>query len=178
MSNPLITRLGSNQFWYRHWYSANNYSNCLRQDSLIEKLLILYLNHGLTLTSSPFVHEHWYGRPYTKTRLSNATDYSKFFRRFFYSNTVVGVEHSYLLRNRTGEYFPMKVWLFRYVGWFVISVQWFKPVKGKRRRVDSKRSISQISAATKRTNSPSHLRRLSLISSYVQNPLGRKNYNF
>jgi len=168
MSNPLITRLGVNQFWHKHWYAKKNYANTLQQDKLIEKLVGLYLNYGLTTTSSPFIHEFWYRSAYRRLRVTGATDYSKFFRRFFYSNDVVGVEHSYLLRNRTGEYFPMKVWVFRYVGWFVMSIQWFKPLKGRNASKRVRREASQVSSATRRTKFPKKLKRFSIAAAYVK----------
>jgi hypothetical protein len=133
MSNPVITRLGINQFWYRHWYSDKLFSENLQQDTSFTTFVKFYLDHGLTHTSYPFIHEYWYKPTVKKLRTSQAISNMRFYRRFFYSNDVVDIEHSFLLRNHSGEYFPMRMWIFRYLNWIILSVQWFKPIKSKKR---------------------------------------------
>ena len=59
----------------------------------------------------------------------------RFFRRFFYSNDIVGIEHSYLLRNHSGEYFSFRLWVMKFLGWVVFSLQWFKPIKKRSKRL-------------------------------------------
>ena len=56
---------------------------------------------------------------------------SRFFRRYFYTNDTLSIEHSYLIRNKTPEFFPMRTWIMKYAGWVIFSVQWFKPLKIK-----------------------------------------------
>ena len=109
ISSPVITRLGVNQFWYKHWYSDTMHADYLKQDKFLTKLIRLYLNYGLTYKSNLFIHEYWYKPNYKRLRTENTLDYSKCFRRFFYTNDTLGIEHSYLLRNKTPEYFPMKL---------------------------------------------------------------------
>jgi len=131
MGNPLITRLGINQFWYKSWYSDKFFSANLHQDNLFEVLLKLYLNYGLTFSTNPFWNDYWYNKStskgFTPTHIKNIN----FFRRFFYTNDVLNIEHSYLLRNRTGEYFPLRLWLLKHNNWVILSVKWFKPQKTK-----------------------------------------------
>jgi hypothetical protein len=104
MGYPVVTRIGINQFWYHHWYSDVNYSSNLKQDNLFDKLVYMYLRYGLTLQNNPFFHEYWYRKTNKplRTKLLNSKN-NKFFRRFFYENTTLSIEHSFFLRNETGE---------------------------------------------------------------------------
>ena len=145
MGNPVITRLGVQQFWHTHWYSDSNISSNLQQDRLFENLLNLYLKYGLTLPSNLFVHEYWYGnveRLKTLRQSYNQSKHNTFYRRYYYLNNVVGIEHNFLLRNATPEYFPLKLWLFKYNNWVILNVTWFKPMKGKIRNNGSASSAS------------------------------------
>ena len=58
MGNPVITRLGINQFWYKHWYSDTTTSQNIKQDDSFEKLINIYLNYGLSFNTNPFIHEY------------------------------------------------------------------------------------------------------------------------
>lgn len=131
MSNPTINRLGINQFWYKHWYSDTFYRSQLHQDFVSEKLLKFTLNAGTTYQSNPFVHEYWYKPSFKKQRLNVKSNNSKYFRRFYYSHSMLGIEHSYLIRNVNIETFPMRIWIFRFSNWLIFSFQMFKPLKGK-----------------------------------------------
>ena len=134
MGNPTITRLGIQQFWYRHWYTDKHVSSNLQQDKLFENLLQIYLTYGLNIKENLFIHEYWYGQnKYIKKLRLNYINQTKniFYRRYFYSNTIVGVEHNFLLRNQSPEFFPFKLWLFKYNNWIILNVIWFKPMKGK-----------------------------------------------
>lgn len=134
MGNPSITRLGVQQFWYNHWYSDKFFSKNLQQDKLFENLIHLYLTYGLNLKENIFLHEYWYN--HNKTIKSKRLNYSYstnkiFYRRYFYSNKIVGIEHNFLLRNNSSEFFPLKLWLFKYNNWIICNLNWFKPIKGK-----------------------------------------------
>ena len=142
MGNPIITRLGINQFWYKNWYSDKLFSTNLHQDKSFEFLLKLYLDYGLTFSSNSFIHEYWYRPSYKKFRTLNHTQNMNSYRRFFYTNDSLEIDHSYLLRNKTGEYFPMRNWFFRYLNWIVLTVQWFKPVKKKISKNNLLRSLN------------------------------------
>ena len=89
MGNPVITRLGVNQFWYKHWYSDHKYNQLVKEDILITQFTKFYLNHGIIRDSNPFVHEYWYRKPYKKIRSEDQMYKNlKAFRRYFYTNTV------------------------------------------------------------------------------------------
>ena len=109
MGNPVVTRLGINQFWYKNWFTDNKYSQFVKEDSLINLFIPLYLNHGVTFKTNPFVHEYWYKKSYKSLRSTNHEKTNlQSFRRYFYTNDRLGIEHSYFIRHRTGEYFPMR----------------------------------------------------------------------
>ena len=130
-TNPIVTRTGVNQFWYNHWYSANNYSSILSQDKLITMFINFYIKYGASFARSPFFHSYWYKKKAGLVNYNHALNRLQFFRRQYYSNTVLNIEHSYLVRYTTGEYFPLRLWLLRYNSWLVISLSWYKPSKGK-----------------------------------------------
>jgi len=164
MGNPVSTRLGINQFWYKHWYSDSSKSLELKQDDSLEKLITFYLQYGLTFQTNPLIHEYWY-RKNMKTVRINLQDKnnSRFFRRFFYTNDTLGIEHSYLIRNKTPEYFPMRTWVFKYAGWVIFSVQWFKPLKFKSKSNLIARTSSYVGAVAKPTPGKAQSRRIKLL---------------
>ena len=163
MTHPVVTRLGIKQFWHNHWYTDTTRAATLQQDKTLKLLINIYLNYGLTTQSSPFIHEYWYKPSYIRLRLQEATDYNKSFRRFYYTNDTLGIEHSYLIRNKTPEYFPLKVWLFRYQNWFIVSVKWFKPLKTKKKRYQGL-GPSYITGTTRTFRQNPLTRRLKLLS--------------
>ena len=156
MGNPVSTRLGVNQFWYKHWYSDSSAALELKQDEVLEKLVLFYLQYGLTFQTNPFVHEYFYRKNLKKVRVfSHKKNNTKFFRRFFYTNETLGIEHSYLIRNKTPEYFPMRTWVLKYAGWVIFSVQWFKPLKLKYKKRLGHRSSSYVGGVSR--SNPKHI---------------------
>ena len=147
MSSPVITRLGLNQFWYKYWYSDTFFSKLLNQDRLIETFVTWYLSYGLQFFRNPLISNYWYDVD-NKSVVSNFFSFNmRYLRRYFYSNDVVGVEHSYFLRNHSGEYFPFRLWLFRFCGWLILSVSWFKPRKKKLKQTfKNDKNYSQVSS--------------------------------
>ena len=82
----------------------------LKQDESFEKLISFYLEYGLNFNTSPLIHEYWYRKNIKHIRVYNhQKNNNRFFRRFFYTNDALGIEHSYLIRNKTAEYFPMRL---------------------------------------------------------------------
>lgn len=146
MGYPVITRLGINQFWYRHWFSKKNFQKNSQQDKLFLDLLKLYINYGLSFNNLIFFNSYFFKN--TKLNFaSNAAELNlKFFRRYFFSNEPLGIEHSYLLRYKTGEYFPIRLWLIRYSNWIMLFFTCFKPVKSK--QLLSSRKKKEIQALT------------------------------
>lgn len=128
LGNPVITRTGLNQFWYKYWYSDKNYTQTLHQNKFFELFIMLFLDYGLTFKYNTFSHPYWFN--IKQFRLLNYQNlFHLYFRRYYYTNEALTIEHSYLLRNKTGEYFPMRIWFFRFNTWLIITVQWFKPIK-------------------------------------------------
>ena len=63
MGYPVVTRLGINQFWYKHWYTDSVYKQYVQQDLIFERFIMLYVNYGTTFKNNVFVHEYWYSKP-------------------------------------------------------------------------------------------------------------------
>lgn len=183
MGNPIITRLGVQQFWYNHWYSDNNISLNLQQDKLFENLIQIYLMYGLNIKENLFIHEYWYGKnKYIKKLRLNYGNQTKntFYRRYYYTNTVVGIEHNFLLRNQSPEFFPFKLWLFKYNNWIIFNVVWFKPMKGKNKINILSDSASAANVLHKKTSLFFKTKRLKLLLLYFikYTNIKTKHYQF
>lgn len=164
MGNPVSTRLGVNQFWYKHWYTDKNLSLELKQDESLEKLIAFYLEYGLSFSSNPLLHEYWYRKNLKQLRVNaHQKNNHRFFRRFFYTNDALGIEHSYLIRNKTAEYFPMRLWVLKYSGWVIFSVQWFKPLKIKSKNKLSSGGSSYVGGIAKATPKAVQTKRIKLL---------------
>lgn len=177
MGNPVITRLGINQFWYKHWYSDTTTSLNIKQDDSFEQLINVYLNYGLSFNTNPFIHEYWYRKSAQKVRVSeHVKNNMRFFRRFFYTNDNLSIEHTYLIRNQSGEYFPMRTWVLKYGGWIIILIHWFKPIKTKRVQSRNSGLSSFVGAVSKPTIRTSAIKRLKLVTLNLL-LAGKKNFN-
>lgn len=56
-----------------------------------------------------------------------------FYKRHYYTHDILGIEHTFLIRHKTGEYFPLKTWYMSYNNWIILAMHWYKPNKKKRR---------------------------------------------
>ena len=179
MGHPVITRLGVNQFWYRHWYTDNSYSQNCHQDLMFEKFVMLYVDYGTNYNHNMFIHEYWYTKPSKQIRLAPLKTYMKHYRKFFYSNTTLGIEHSFLLRNHSGEYFPMRCWILKYNKWIIISLKFFKPLKVKYFNPYTERSKTSLSSAITDFNyNNDHTIRIKLFYSYLFKRLSNLNNEY
>ena len=88
-SNPIINRLGKNQFWKNHWY-ADTFNQNLHQDKVLKTLIKFYLKSGLSFKKSPFYSNYWYNFKLKKSLEFLNRQNSNFFRRFFYNNSFLG----------------------------------------------------------------------------------------
>lgn len=131
MGFPVITRLGINQFWYKHWCSKKNFFLNTKQDKLFFKLFKVYINYGITFPTSIFFHEYFFTRKYRHMRHKIVFKNWKHFRKIFFSCDSLEIEHSYFSRKKSGEFFPLRLWLFRYGSWIIIAFACFKPFKSK-----------------------------------------------
>ena len=130
MSNPIINRLGKTQFWYKYWFSKLTYASTLHQFKFLEFFIILFLTYGTTPNYNPFFRSYWINNQ-QKNTWNFFQSYPLYFRNFFYTNRILSIEHTFSLRIPTNEYFPMRIWLFKFQGWVILSVKWFKPWKMK-----------------------------------------------
>ena len=151
MGYPVITRLGLNQFWYKHWYSDKNKNENIQQDKIFTDLINLYLNYGLTYQNNIFFHEYFFSKSYKNQRLFNLKYNLKYFRHFSYFNEVVGIEHSFFIRNHLGEYFSMRKWHIKYNNWVIIIFNCFRPLKMKEKSLNNlkKKEVSAVASGFK-----------------------------
>ena len=158
MGYPVITRLGINQFWYRHWYSDTSYFFNSKQDVILIHFLKNYLNYGIAFRNNVFFHEYFFNKKEKNTRLMPKPSHTKFYRKRFFASNTLSVEHTHNVRIRTGEYFPMRIWLLRYSNWLIMCFNCFKPIKAKanKRRSIIKKEIHSISPDLR----PSHTKTL------------------
>ena len=167
MGYPVVTRLGINQFWYRHWYTDTFYKQNAHQELIFERFVMLYVNYGTTFKNNIFVHEYWYSKPSKVIRTLPLKSYMKHYRRFYYSNSTLGIEHSFLLRNHSGEYFPMRCWILKYNNWVILSLKFFKPLKVKQVGTFKNRKTSISSTTTELSYNLENNKRFSLFYSYM-----------
>lgn len=133
MGYPVLTRLGLSQFWYKHWYTDLQFQEFVLQDKLFSNFLKFYLNYGLDYKNNIFFNEYFFNKYYKNYKYKFKILNLKFFRKFYFSNTILGIEHSYLTRLKTGEYFPLRLWCIKYSSWIILSFHCFKPVKVRAR---------------------------------------------
>jgi hypothetical protein len=128
MGNPVITRLGITQIWYKKWYNNLNYAKTLKQVYTFERLIKFYFKYGIFYHNNLFNNNFWYKNLINS---KNNTPYSSilYFRKYYFSHRTLTIEHTYSIRNSTPEYFPLKLFIIKYNSWFIISMQWFKPFK-------------------------------------------------
>ena len=131
-ANPIVNRSGIVQPWNQH-YSVNN-SLKFRIKAIYAILTIFknYISYGNTFNQNIFASEFWYSKN-DNFRLVKHVNYVQYFKRFYYSNSILGIEHSFFIRNTTSEFFSFKPWIFFYNDWIVLVVCWFKPPKTKKK---------------------------------------------
>lgn len=177
MGYPVITRLGINQFWYKHWYSDVNFRSNYKQQKLFITLLEMYINYGLTFNNNINFNEYFFNSRQKFLRSQSFYTNMKYFRRFFFSNYTLGIEHSYFLRYKTGEYFPMRIWFIKYARWIILCFTCFKPIKKKPRNKNLiKKEIYALSPNLLYTNSKAQWIRFKLFFLFFKKNYYKKNY--
>jgi hypothetical protein len=129
MGNPIITRLGKTQLWYKKWYSNFKHTPLLKQVKTFEDLLYFFFQYGLTTQKNFFYNTFWYKTKCNITRNNQFSNYHLYFRKYFFSHKTLTIEHSYSIRLKTPEHFPLKLYTLRYNNWVLLSLHWFKPSK-------------------------------------------------
>jgi hypothetical protein len=142
MGNPVITRLGKTQIWYKNWHSDLHVSKTLHKLNSFEKVATSYFNYGIYYQNSLFYNTFWYkqnlsyfSKHYVKDALLKKNIY---YRKYFFSHKTLAIEHSYFIRIKTPEYFPLRLYIVSYNNWIILSIQWFKPFKGISKKINNK----------------------------------------
>ena len=167
MGYPVVTRLGVNQFWYRHWYTDTFYKQSLQQDSIFEQFVTLYVDHGTSFKTNTFIHEYWYSKPSKIIRTLPSKLYLKYYRRRYYRDEPDEIDSSYLVRHHSGEYFPMRCWILKYNNWVILSLKFFKPLKIKKAKISKKNYKISVSSATSDFNLNNNNERLNFLYNYT-----------
>lgn len=181
MGYPVVTRLGINQFWYKNWYSDTSYMLNFKQDLIFQDLLKLYIDYGLTFTNNIFFNNYFFMSSRKNVKKENFfLKNLKHYRRFFFSNEILGIEHSYFLRYKTGEYFPMRLWLMRYSNWIIIFFNCFKPIKKKPQKNNFvKKEVHAVSPDLAFKNNKHYLKRFTLMYLFLNKTIKKSiHYNF
>ena len=92
-----------------------------------------YFRYGNNFSFNIFVDKLWYKNISINQNTINIS-YNQFFKRFFYTNSTLGIEHSFLLRNTTAEFFDIRPWVLYYNNWLIIIICWFKPLKPRNKK--------------------------------------------
>lgn len=161
--------MGTNQFWYNHWYSDSMYNKNIHQDNNFKKLLKIYLKSGIAFTKNPLYSPYWYNKKIIHKEDWRVKQTLKFFRRYFYTHSFLGIEHSYYLRNMSLENFPMRIWVMRFNSWFLIFFQTFTPRKGSlsaQNQVYRRRPLSLTTVSS--VHNPRNLVRLKFLISLLR----------
>jgi len=173
MSNPTINRLGQTQIWYKNYYSDFSYSEFYKTITTFEKLLNIYFNYGLYLQNNLLFSNFWYKnyKPHVNKSNSFFQKYhtSLYFRKYYYTNKTLAIEHSYFLRLKTPEFFPLRLYIMSYNNWIIASIQWFKPSKNSSTIKSTKIGKNIINTIiTNNLPSTSQITRLKLISYLIK----------
>lgn len=167
MGNPTITRLGRTQIWYKKWYNDSSYKSTLKITYTFENLLNHYFNYGLHSHKNFFYNNYWYKNNLLKQKHSDlrVKNLDLYFRKYYYAHTTLTIEHSYFLRLKTPEFFPLRVYILRYSNWILASIQWFKPLKttNKLNSVHKNTSTTLITTKNKTLNTYTLKNRLKLV---------------
>jgi hypothetical protein len=131
MSNPGINRWGLNLFWYRFWYADKNNSSVITQDDLINKLVLIYIQHGLIYNQNVYLNKYWW--PMLRNIIQNFDESfnSKYFRTVEYKNRVIDEIRFYKLRTKVKNLYLSKIWILRYQNWLVVNCNSYQPFTKK-----------------------------------------------
>jgi hypothetical protein len=171
--------------WYKNYYSNSYFSSTYKKICNFENLLHIYFTYGLNYNSNIFLHNFWYKNLTKRTTLNYIEkNLSLYFRKYYYSHQTLTIEHSYFLRRKTPEFFPLKLYILRYNNWLVTSIQWFKPLKTKNIAHKTNKNLinkKQASILTRnKNNTTSKLNRTNILFFFLKKHLkiSKINYQF
>ena len=178
MGNPVITRLGRSQMWYRKWYTDFKYSSNVKLLKTFNDIVKAYFTYGLFFNTNTFINTFWYKNiPHAQTKISQTNLY---FRRYFYAHHKLTIEHTYLIRNTTSEYFSLRIYILKYSNWLILSVQWFKPVKHKKNNSTTQNQVNlnRVVYKTPGKYKPNTSRRLKVVLTNLVKILNTNNLKY
>ncbi len=111
----------------------------------IKKVVKTYLDYGNNYNANVFVHDLFL-KKYKRVRTSHNETNLRFFKRYSYSNDILGIEHSFFLRRENDEYFNFRIWAVSYNNWLVLAISWFKPSKPLSNSTDRAAAVVNLSA--------------------------------
>jgi hypothetical protein len=127
-SNPVINRVGIIQPWSTNYITSKKSSFKSKWVNSLTTLLTSYMLYGVNFQSNIFLHEYWYKKNKALRNLPSKM-YMQYYKRFFYTNSTLSIEHSFLIRKKTNEFFNFRPWVFLYNNWFIVIICWYKPPK-------------------------------------------------
>jgi hypothetical protein len=136
MSDPIINRWGLNLFWYRLWFNDWNPSINIHQDSLINKLVQIFINYGLSHYKNLFLNKRFF--PHIINNYKNFLhDHAiKYTRLVEHKNKTTGENRAFQQRLKAKNLFCSKLWILRYQNWLILNFYFFQPLKPRRRSLN------------------------------------------
>jgi hypothetical protein len=119
------------------------------------------MSYGVNYNSNIFIHEYWY-KKHRNYRALPSRIYMQYFKRFFYTNSVLSIEHSFLIRKKTKEFFYFRPWVLIYNNWFIFIISWYKPPKPHN---SERQAIKDVKLGAKKTSKKTKVRLCNVTSS-------------
>jgi hypothetical protein len=116
--------------WYKHYFTDFSYKLMYKLVYNFENLINNYFIYGLYNYHK--LHNVFWYKSFLKNKViktTNKINNPLYFRKYYYSHKTLTIDHSYFVRLRTAEFFPLRLYILKYNNWIVTSVQWFKPLK-------------------------------------------------
>lgn len=174
MSNPLINRWGMNLFWYKIWYIDKSQFLFFNQDSLIERLVFLYIHYGILYSKNIFFNKYWYGDSIDTQQIHQ--DNLKYYRVIEYKNKLLNKSYFYNIRIKIKNIHVTKLWLLRFQGWLVLNFYCFQLIQ-KKNNMENFFKRNQNLLFVKNSGNLKKYTRVKLIMYFILNNfLLKKNY--
>lgn len=131
MSNPSINRWGLNLFWYCYWFTDKNYYLNLQQDTLILKLIYIFLNYGTLFPKNIFKNKYWFFNKFNFDNYFNSHN-TKYYRIVNFKNATMGIDSCYHDRIGLKNIYYGKIWILKFQNWLIVNYYCFQPIKKKK----------------------------------------------
>lgn len=134
LSHPSINRWGLNLFWYSFWFSDKNKSSNVHQDFFFNRLLIIFINYGLTHEKDIFYSDYWYNSKSKFLKLRSflfSKNLPLCFRHIEYKNKVNNELALVKLRIKKKNAHLTKIWILRFQNWIILNIYFIQPLKKK-----------------------------------------------